>query len=464
MNSRSHLLALVCAGVTILSGAMADEAPTRGPDLGVIVIRAGDDDRPLVAPGQQITLGVAVGNLNGDTDAHSVVLTVKLPSGLTLQSANPEPNKAEGSSLIWNLGTLPAHAFPETFDLHLAVAMDAASELTVSADATSSEREHSEYSSDTLPITVNPAAAGLEVRSTLGTVALTVGKPVTFGVSVINRGTIGASAVMLRVVLPPKVSIKSGDPAFTAISSNIATWQLDDIASGSSRTITVTIALDTSLAASASVPTPENSLKFEFDASTATPQVTPADSHLEIEKHVELAGSNLKVWLGVQGAENPGELPVGKDVTYSITYGNFGNAPAQHASVSLSLWDGLSFLSAEPIPTVTSKSDRFSGGVLTWDVGNLPVGRSNIIRSRIHVNSVPEDGSLVMTTISSPDVSVISAESTAYSLRRAMSGVLRTSGGEAAHSSHTTLWILLIAILALAVLWVTRGALFKSSP
>jgi uncharacterized repeat protein (TIGR01451 family) len=455
------LLAVLSAGVTnlrvdqmspsatgVVPEAMAPEPQTRGPDLGVVIIRTGNDPRPLVAPGQQITLGVGVGNLNGDSDAHSVILTVKLPSGLMLQSASPAPNKVEGPSLVWNLGTLAAHAFPQTFDLNLAVAKDAPSELTVSVSATSSEREqYTENNSDRLPIIVKPAAADLIVQSTLGTVALTFGKPVKFSVSVSNQGNITASAILLSEVLPPKVSFKSGDPAPTATSGDTVKWQLGDIAPGASRTVAVTATLDTSLAATASDP--EKLLKFKLDASTTTTEINPANNHLEIDRHIERAGSDLKVWLSVQGADNPGELTVGKDVTYTITYGNFGNAPAQHASVSLSLSQGLSLQRAEPPPGGTSKNDRFAGGVLSWNLGDLAVGQSNIIKSQIHVSSVPEDGSLVMATISAPGPSANSGENVAYSLRHAP----RAGGlhGAISQSGHLLRWLFLLVVVV--VLW-----------
>jgi uncharacterized repeat protein (TIGR01451 family) len=471
------LLILVCAGLTILrveqtspgaagaiSGAAAAEAQTRGPELGVVIMRTGDDDRPLAAPGQKISLGVGVGNQNGDTDAHSVVLTVKLPSGLTLQNASPAPTKVDGSSLVWDLGTLAAHAFPQTFDLDLAIAQDAPSQLTVSADATSSDSEkHTESSSDTIPIVVTPPAADLVVQSTLGSRALTVGNPLQFSASVINRGNITASGILLKLVLPPKVSFKSGDPAPTASGGDATTWQLADIAPGASRTVAVTIDADISLAASASEHTPENVLKFEIDATTTTTLVTPASNHLEIDKRIEPAGSDLKVWLGVQGAENPGELPVGKDVTYTITYGNYGNAPAQHASVSLSLWEGLSFRHSEVTPTATAKSDKFGGGVLTWDVGDLPVGRSSVIKSQVHVDSVPETGSLVMATISTPGGNVNLSESTAYSWRRAARSAGRTAAGGATRSGHAMLWVLVVALLA-PVVWMVQRARSKPAP
>ena len=222
-----------------------------------------------------------------------------------------------------------------------------------------------------------------------------------------------------------------------------------------SRTVTITIALDTIIAATAADPTPENLLKFKLDASTGTTQANPANNHLEIDKHVERAGSDLKVWLNVQGADNPGELPVGKVVTYTITYGNFGNASAQHASVSLSPWDGLNLVRAEPPAARSAKSGKFEGEVLSWDVGDLRVGQSNVIKVQIHVTSVPEDGSLVMATIAAPGPSANSGENVAYSWQHAP----RAAGhnGAIAQSGHLLRWV--VAMLAvLAVLWVVLRA------
>jgi uncharacterized repeat protein (TIGR01451 family) len=319
-----------------------------------------------------------------------------------------------------------------------------------------SEREKTpEDSSDDLPIIVRPAMAELIVQSSLETEALTFEKPVKFDVDVSNQGNIIASAVLLSVVLPPKVSFSFGDPTATTTSGNSFTWQLGDISPAASRTVTVTIALDASLATTVAEPTPQNVLKFKFDASSASTQANRANNHLEIDKHVERVGSDVKVWLSVQGADTPGELPVGKDVTYTITYGNFGNAPAQHASVSLSLWEGLNLVHAEPPAARTANSDRFAGGILSWDVGDLGIGQSNLIKSQIHVTSIPEDGSLVMATIFAPDPGVNSGENVAYSLRHAP--IAAGHHGAAAQSGHLFRWVVVV-LTCLAVLW----AVFRS--
>jgi hypothetical protein len=226
---------------------------------------------------------------------------------------------------------------------------------------------------------------------------------VKFGVSVSNQGNITASATLLSVVLPPKVSFTSGDPGPTATSGATANWQLGDIAPAASSTVTITVTLDPSLApAWLAEPDAAGALSFVFDAATTAAQMTPAHNHLEITKRVELAGPDLQVWINVQGADEPGELPVGKDVKYVVGYGNFGNRPATGATVSLSLSEGLTFLGAEPKPAGTEKSDRFGGGVLSWNVGDLGVGDSKTVTASVHVTSVPGDGSLSMATIASP--------------------------------------------------------------
>jgi uncharacterized repeat protein (TIGR01451 family) len=435
----------------------AASAPnTLGPDLGVTMFRSGDDSRPLMAAGQTVTISVGVSNLRGDSDAHSTVLTMLLPTGLKLQQARPAPDRTEpangGQSLVWNLGTVKAGGFPRMFELDLTAAanVQAGTELPVSATvATSDADANQKNNSATLPLVVQPAVADLAVQSDLDSLPMTVGHPLKFTAQVRNWGNIVASASALALTLPAKVTFKSSDPAPTATSSNTVTWQLGDIAPAGSSTVAVMIALDTSLAATAADTTTENLLKFKLDASTIATQLNPANNHLEIDRHIERAGSDLKVWLSVQGADNPGELPVGKDVTYTITYGNFGNAPAQHASVSLSLSQGLSLLRAAPPQAGTSKNDRFAGGVLSWNLGDLAVGQSNVIKSQIHVASVPEDGSLVMATISAPGPSANSGENVAYSLRHAP----RAAGlhGAAAQGGHLFRWLFLLAVVI--VLW-----------
>lgn len=433
----------------------AELKTSSGPDLGVTMVRADADDRSVIAASQTLTISIGVHNLRGGAAAHDSVLNVTVPAGLKLVQATPPPDAGApgGTEITWQLGTVEAGASVRIFELTLASAeaLSPGAQLTVAATVTTSDRSpHQENNrGSAYTVLVQPQAAVLVVQSDLAGVPVTVDAPVKFTAAVNNLGTVAAATSALTLTLPPMVSFKSSDPAASATTANSITWQLGDVPANDSRQIAVTIALDMRLAAVASEPGPESLLKFKLDASTSTTDLDPAASHLEIDRRVEMAGPNLKVWLSVQGADTPGELPIGKDVTYTIEYGNFGNAPAQHGSVSLSLWEGLSLLRAEPAPTGTSKSDRFGGGVLSWDVGDLRRGQSGIVKSQVHVASVPEDGSLVVTTISAPGANISSGESTAYSLRHAS----RAAERETARGGHTMLWLFLIAVLAM-VLWV----------
>jgi len=184
-------------------------------------------------------------------------------------------------------------------------------------------------------------------------------------------------------------------------------WNFGDIEPGATRVVTCTISLESGLPA----PPPgmpasrNNSLKFAFDATSNTAESDPSDNHLEISKNVQLGGTDLGAWLDVSGTEVAGELRIGKDVTYSIIYGNFGNKAATGASVSLRLAKGLSVIQVDRAPSRQS-NDNSDGDLLEWDVGDIRIGESRLINCRVHVNSVPTGGSLTKASISFPSADI----------------------------------------------------------
>lgn len=106
---------------------------------------------------------------------------------------------------------------------------------------------------------------------------------------------------------------------------------------------------------------------------------------------------------------------------------------------------GLKLVRAEPSGKASSSSDQFAGGVLSWEVGDLRVGQSGIIKCVVHVESVPEEGSLVMARISAPGALATSRKNVAYSHRYAPRAPAR---------SRRTLWWVMILLAVLVVLWL----------
>jgi uncharacterized repeat protein (TIGR01451 family) len=457
-------LALTLCGHEALASKLKISA---GPALGITMLRVDSDDRPLIAAGQNLTISIGVDNLRGGAAAHNAVLKVSVPNGLKLVQASTPPTSstADGAELTWELGTIGARAFPQIFELTLSSAtnLPIGTQLTLAATVVTGDHDaDTKNNHSAFTALVGVPSAALAVRSDLAAVPLTLDGPVKFTAEVTNLGTLAATASALTLTLPPKLSFKSSDPPPATTNADAITWQLGDILADASQTVTITISVDMSLGRLLSATGAEINLKFRFDASTTTAAANRTANHLEVDKRVELAGADVKVWLSVQGANTPGELRVGKDVTYTVLYGNFGNAQAKKAVVTLSLPPGLALLRAEPPPASTHKNEKTSGDIQSWDAGDLEVGISKTIKCHVHVANVPDEGSLVRATISSASRDINSGESTAYSLRYAENSAKRVYA--AAHPSHPFGRLLffaivfsLIVVIALRVLRARRG-------
>src|SRR2546426_897748 len=147
-----------------------------------------------------------------------------------------------------------------------------------------------------------------------------------------------------------------------------------------------------------------------------------------------------------------------------ITFGNYGNGLAPKASVSLNLPEGLSLVSADPPPARSSNSDKFRGGVLEWDAGDLPVGETRRIKCTVHVISVPERGSLVMATASAVGTDIDPSNNVAYARRYAQRGA-RGSHPLAAPGPPRRplfLWIVIIAVVVGILVLVLRRTRHRS--
>lgn len=455
-------------------GSAANQTNNRGPELALTMLRPGRDGRPVIIPGGTATVSIAVSNVRGDADAHASVLTVTLPDGLKLKQARPAPTNTQpanhGVNFSWSLGTIPARADLRIFELDITTAGDIRPnlELPVLAGVATSDKDADlENNRSVFIFRVTPAVSALVLESNLASIPVTPGQSTKFTVSVNNWGTISADGTELTLMLPPKISFQSSDPVPTAIRSNTLTWQLGDIPILGSRPIAISVLTDTSLVANVADTTADNLLKFTFDASTTSADAHLLNKHLEVEKQIELAGFDLQTWLAGDGTQ-ASILSPGQDVTYAISYGNFGNATAPKTSISLSLGEGLSFVNADIPPAHSDKSDRFGGGVLTWDAGDLDVGTSKMIKCRVHVASVPYYGSLVMATATAAGTDINPANNSAFfygypAIDRGGGLSSALSNPTSGHTGGIWRWVILVLVLA-GIIWVLRRRARSAPP
>jgi uncharacterized repeat protein (TIGR01451 family) len=387
------------------------------PDLSVVAFLSDPAERWGAAAGQTVSYTVGLDNYYGGAQAQHVTLTATLPAGLTFVRAVPAATRMGGANRpVWELGTLAAQELPRIFDVVARIdsGVPPGTVLTATAQASTSDAdampENNQFQA--FGLLVQPPGPDLAVQSDLDAAAMTVGQPVTFTMEVANAGNALAAGAAVTLTLPASVTLVSAVPMTSTSSAGHATWNLGNLAPDASRRITVTLALDPALAAMAPFdPNLETGgvLTYTLRAGSATPDIDLSNNMEQVVKGVEFAGPDLTVWLGVQGADDVGTLTVGQDVTYTILYGNFGNRIAPTTTVTLSLWSGLSLVSAQPAPSRTMTSTTFAGGVLGWDLGALEVGESGSIQARAHVASVPAEGSLVLATIGNAHLDIYPA-------------------------------------------------------
>lgn len=388
----------------------ANAGPTaEGPNLATLAFLSDSTGRYVAGAGQTVTYTVGVENLTRGTQARDVVLTAILPTGLTFVRAIPAATRMVGDNqLVWELGALAAEGAPRLFDVAAQVGPSVApgTVLTVTAQASTSDADAnpSDNRYEAFGLLVQPPGPDLAVRSEIAATAMTVGRPITFAMEVANAGNAPAAGVALTLTLPASITLISATPVTSTSSAGRATWNIGNLAPDTSKRVTVTVSLDTALAALAS-PDPDAEpagvLTCTLRAGSVTPDFDLSNNIEQVVRPVESAGPDLSVSLGVEGADGPGTLSAGQDVTYTVLYGNFGNQIAPTTTFTLSLWSGLNLMSAQPAPSRTTTSTTFAGGVLGWDLGNLPVGEWGVIPVRLHVASIPSEGSLILAAIGS---------------------------------------------------------------
>lgn len=447
------LVALLLAGTEAV--ALGDK-----PNLGVVIVGAGSDQRPVTAPGQPLSFRIGLDNMSGMVDAHHVRLAAVLPNGLKFQSSDPPPTKLEtGNQPVWEIDSVRAKALPRLFEVTAATEpnLTAGTRLNISASAESSEgNARPEDGHATYAFYVEPVGPALVLRdSTLESVLLTPDAPTTFQVNVMNAGNLTAADARLMVTLPGPVKFSKADPPPESSDDQQSTFKLGDLARSASRSVTITVALDPKQVPA--VLQSDRVLTFAFDLTHVGSAGQLTDSHAEITKKVEFEGLDVAVWLTPERVTDPGEVSTESDATYWILYANLGNQPAHNVTVKLGVGPGLAIAHAEPAPARIMPAQAGGGESGEWDIGDVGVGASGSIRAPIHITSVPDDGAIVSAVISADSNDTDTSNNTKSVLvhrsmpAAALAVAARSRGGSAVTGRHTwrtiLLWLVVLAVL-----------------
>jgi uncharacterized repeat protein (TIGR01451 family) len=173
-----------------------------------------------------------------------------------------------------------------------------------------------------------------------------------YTLSLTNYGPAGATNIVVSDTLPAGVAYIGSTPSQGMVVTNgagVLTWTLSQLGNGASASLTLAIQ-----------PNAVGSITNLAAVSALTADANPDDNTVSLVTTVAPLTADLA--LSMVGVPNP--LPVGSNLTYTITVTNAGPATAPNVVVLDTLPAGVSFVSGGSL----------NAGVVTTSLGNLGSG------------------------------------------------------------------------------------------
>ena len=313
-----------------------------------VAVTVNDAPDPVIA-GHDLTYTLHVTN-NGPGTATATTLSDPLPAGTTFVSATGGGTLSAGT-VTWDLGDL-ASGGSTSVDLVVHVDPSRTTDLTDTATvATTSNDTDGSNDSDTETTSLD-TSAHLSIVKTASPDPVGVNEALTYTLAVANDGPSDARNVHVSDPLPAGLIFGSVDTTQGGCSESAGTVDCDLGTLAGDDDATVTIHVTPTL--------PDvGSISNTATVSSTTSDPGPANDTSTADTTVEPRAD-----LSITKTDSADPVTAGNDVTYTITVENDGPSVADSVQVSDPLPAGTSFVSA-------TDGGTESGGVVTWDLGDL---------------------------------------------------------------------------------------------
>jgi uncharacterized repeat protein (TIGR01451 family)/fimbrial isopeptide formation D2 family protein len=214
--------------------------------------------------------------------------------------------------LYYVTGTWPSFTFTVRVDDPVAAAVLPDIDNTVAISTATPESDY-DNNSDEADIMVK--TLDLEVAKTADKSAVLTNELVTFTLAWRNNGPWAAVNAVLEDVLPAGLTFVSSQPTTSAVSGNVYSWNLGDVAPGAGGTVTVVARVDNGTEGRTLLNTARIANDRQESDTTNNEDFVPV-----IVKQL------VNVWIEKSG---PATARLGGEAVYTLAYGNNGSAPSE---------------------------------------------------------------------------------------------------------------------------------------
>jgi LPXTG-site transpeptidase (sortase) family protein len=287
---------------------------------------------------------------NGPNGATGVLVTDKLPSGLTWVSSAQSVGAYDPVTGIWNIGAM---ANGTSGTLSITATVTGTTPVINTATKTAETQSDPMPGNDIASATVTGQAADIAIVKTASSPTVALNSNVIFVVTATNNGPSDATGVQVTDSVPAGLTFVVATPsAGTTYSPGTGVWNIGALANGSRASLSIVARVTTTTAATNTA------------TKTAEDQTDPVPANDSSSATVTGASADI----GVIKTVNQTAPLFGQNVTYTMVAHNLGPSTAPGVQLRDLLPAGLAFVS------YTATQGTYNPATGIWNVGTMVNG------------------------------------------------------------------------------------------
>lgn len=335
-------------------------------------------DQSVVNVGDEVNYTITLSNANLDT-ATGISLRNTLPAGVTFLDQATDTGVFTPGTGIWMVQSLAPGASTNLRIRARVDSVDAADNVAevIAADqfdVDSTPANNVAAEDDQASVGFQIASADLSISKTVNNASPDVGENVTFTIVVSNAGPNAATGVTVQDPLPLGVDFVSENETTGDYDSATGLWQIPNLASGSSATLTIvaTAATDNLVTNTAEI----------IAVDQQDPDSTPGNANANEDDIATVSVQGQQIDLSVTQNISDDQPNVGDEVTFDIAINNAGPSNASGVVVTNVLPSGVTLINSTP------SSGSFNTTTGAWTVGLLNANETETLRLVVRVDQV----------------------------------------------------------------------------